>query len=289
MGGRTGAGCVIGSTLVIPQIGAAEPISTINVIGEFGLDYGGGAPLPAQPIVKIDIKAIIDNLIPIKTLSRNYVYPVYRCRFFNYYGDPNNVCDRANYPLLNVNVRIESNPVVYRDITCSLLHPFVKWDATMGAKKIVPAYCVETNDEIFVDPDEAMPKGIVESVTLLPPKEVYGLLVMDYDNARIASEIGNSLIPELNQILGDYWQQIVVRYGQLDLGLNLNLYRNYAALEFLEFAWNQYVYLLSGRIPPPPPGVASDDFIIITDSIASGTLYVQKMVSSLMPLFDNFC
>jgi hypothetical protein len=296
MGGRPGSACVIKSTKVNPQGMAQQEIWTIDVVASVNMNYHGGTPGAPSPTIDLVPVTPIAGVVPIKSLGvtpmGNYVYPVYRYQFSNYYGGV------ANYPLLNIQVKIlpagfspgNPEPPCLADncpaITCSLLHPFMKWNGAMmniaptrPEATIVPAYYIEKDDLIFVDPNPAALRvGKVESVTRLPPDDVYGLIVLDQANAEIASEIAHTLIPAVNTKLGVYFEQIVERYSQFQL--DTSTIDSLAYLESIEFAVSTFAALLSGSLPPTPPatlhGLAPEDYMIITDSIASGALYVQS-------------
>jgi hypothetical protein len=276
MADRTGSGCVVASTKVIPQgLLNPQPISTINVITNVDINYAG-----AVPVASLSGGNPIANVKPIKSLMETYVYPVFRFHFFNFYGGV------ANYPLLNIKVKIlpvgapeppcEGNNCP--EITCSILHPFMN-----AAENIVPAYCIKKNDLIFLDPTPTamvtpmVATGKVVSVSLVPPQDLYGLFVMDETNAQDALTVATSFMDELNDLLAAHWQENVDRHEQLQLSAS--------PVEASEFACSTFADLLirdfpqnPPPVPPAPPvihGLQLKEFMIITDSVATGTLDVQ--------------
>jgi hypothetical protein len=284
---RVTAGCVVGTTQVIPEGSTTtSPISAINVVNDFVLDFSTG-----QPIWKKVGGSPIADVKKIKSLKGTYVYPAVRVKFTTVDSD-------VNYPLLSIKVKIPNNgetPTVddciedapgtpdvlgsagekCKRITCSLLHPFKKYDGN-----IIPAYCVEEGNDIFVDPQDPLkpvrePIGKVISVSLVPPEDVYGLYVTDKDTARATYEATPQLIPQVNEALEEYWQQNIKRYIKLNLPPS--------RVEANDFACSTYNTLLDIALgtsgfnrPPKYRGLESEEFLIITELIATGSLDVQK-------------
>lgn len=264
---RAGAGCVIELTEVIPQGMAPQPISTINVINEIVVNFAFNPPKLTP-----SISNPIGNVTPIKSLRvpTTYVYPVTRYKYTN----------DASYPLLRLQVKIPPAGVGITDddcgpgdlckvIICSFLHPFMNIN-----RRIVPAYCVDPGTKIAVDPNPLTNQfGIVNSVTLEAPMTVVGLEVMDYANAAAVPALVPPLFDVVNAELAPLWEQ------------NPNRPLPLRKLEAMDFAYSRFATLLSQALAvviPPPPGPAPvlyglqpEEFMIITELIATGTLDVQ--------------
>jgi hypothetical protein len=287
MGDRTGSACVIASTKVIAKGIGPRDIWVTDVVAGFDIDYFGGLPASPPPQSKLVNVKLLNEVEPLLSLTGVDVYPVIRYKYKDYYAGV------ANYPLLDIQVKILPSPVppppepphLSPNITCSYLHPFMKWNGGEGVgathmspnAKIVPAYSLEENDLIFVDPYPGS-IGKVISVTRLLPQDVYGLIVLDLTNAESFSVIAEGLIDGVNTSLKDYHKQVVKRLQQLQLSSDEADAIGY--FESLEFAVTTFATALSGNLPPSPPGtihgLAPEDYMIITNSIASGTLYVQR-------------
>ncbi len=264
---RTGAGCVIGSTKVIVNDGgvleekAISGITGLNVLFDLELDYSP----PDRPIPQLTYKKYGENpgenpidIKPIKSLSRKYVYPVIRYHFKNFFSGG------FGYPLLNIRVTTSSTD---SEVTCTPVHPFME----AAARRIVPAYCLKKDDEIFLDPNSPVLTGKIESIILVPPQEVYGLWVIDLANAAsVTEEVVRSLIRLVNTDLALYWEHSLARRSDINpVGAD-----DFACSKF-DFYWN-------GKFADPPifgrelfNDLRQHDFMIITDSIATGTLNVQ--------------
>jgi hypothetical protein len=277
MGDRAGANCVVGSTKVIPQVVGPEAIKDINVVQDIVVDFSVRPPIVSPVGVNP-----IGNVTPIKSLAGTYVYPAIR---YKYTSD-------ASYPLIQMQVKIPptattptTSPCQSGDlcttITSTFLHTFMNEFGT-----IVPAYCIEAGDKIFVDPNLLTREiGIVLSVNLVqqtcapwPPQDVYGLIVMDIASASNIPTIIALLMAQVNKALAEHWQQNVEQHKKLELPPS--------RLEANDFAISTFGTLLSEYpekyLDAPVPGatlrygLTSQELMIITDLIASGTLDVQR-------------
>jgi hypothetical protein len=285
MGDRNGAGCVVGTTQVMVNGIGPQDISSIDVYFDLNLDYTG--PIPELKYTKYGGDP--RDIRPIKSLRGMYnVHPVIRYHFENFFTGG------FGYPLLNIRVKILPNPEPLVEppcagdncpaVTCTPVHPFMIWNGPLGVPltptlleqyaKIVPAYCLKQGDRIFLDPSPTpaptAPMGIIESIILMPPQEVYGLWVMDGPNAANVTEAAvQSLIALVNQDLADSWTKgtIINPVGADDFACNK-----------FDFYWNELFTEKNsiGLQPPLSNGLQfPEEFMIITDSIATGTLNVQ--------------
>jgi hypothetical protein len=283
MGDRSGAGCVIGSTKVIVDGIGPEDISKIAVNVNLELDYN--YPSPTLPPRLTPTFRDPSEVKPIKSLRRNYdVYPVIRYHFRNFYaGD-------FGYPLLNIRVKIlpDPEPLVVPpcdpdncpSVTCTPVHPFMIWNGPPGVPPtptsldatIVPAYCLKQGDTIFLDRSPMLtatkPTGKIESISLVPPQPVYGLWVTELANVANAVKRATSLIADINLSLEKHWDENVQRHEELGFAPSLVEADDFAFITFMTSFLSENPDISTGSRATP-------EFMIITDSIATGTLNVQ--------------